>query len=100
MRVKFLQSIAGSGSPDGIQFPNFSFPEGFVGNIPNDTLAQAWIDSGICVEAEHHELPRPPKPEFAVAITPEAAMARKGPGRPKKSVDVKESFESTEELTS
>jgi hypothetical protein len=84
MRVRFIQSIAGSGSPDGIQFPFFHFPEGFVGNIPEQALAEAWIASGICVAAEHGEQCRPHNPEFAVAVSPEVAMARRGRGRPAK----------------
>lgn len=86
MKVKFLQSIAGSGSPDGVQYPQFYFAEGFVGNIPDDTLAQAWIDSGICELAKPEHQCRPPKPEFSVAVTPEVAASRKGPGRPKRVV--------------
>lgn len=76
MRVKFLQSIAGSGSPDGIQYPNFYFSEGFVGVVTDEDLAKAWVASGVCVEAEPEAQARPPKPEFAVKPTTEKAVAQ------------------------
>ena len=83
-KVKFLQSISGMGEgPCGKQFPNFYFPEGYVGDLLNDAIAEAWIASGICELADHTHVCRPPKPEFAVAITPEEAIAKRGRGRPK-----------------
>lgn len=54
-----------------------------MGNLIDDKIALAWIASGICVLAEPDDKCRPPKPEFAVTVPVEVAVARRGPGRPK-----------------
>lgn len=82
-RLKFVQSIAGNGSPDGKQYPQFVFPEGYVGEILDDSLADAWVESGIAEYAKVEDVIRPPKPEFAVAIPVETAMARRVSAKPK-----------------